>query len=106
MKRMILWAAIATLAGVTSTSEASAQVVADTACPTYAIDIAAFATCEFDRVANDETTPDPARRLEPEVTHLLTAGVDATGVHDGPPLQDQSRLEVTAPRDAALAADR
>lgn len=30
---------------------AQAQVVADAACPTYAVDIAAFATCDGDRVA-------------------------------------------------------
>jgi rhodanese-related sulfurtransferase len=35
---------------------ATAQVVADEACPKYAVDIAAFATCDGDRVTNAEDT--------------------------------------------------
>ena len=47
---------------------AAAQVVADSACPKYAVDIAAFATCDGDRVARpagiSELTPADAHDLK------------------------------------------
>jgi len=43
----------------------SAQVVADSACPKYAVDIAAFATCDGDQVAK----PDGVRELEATEAH-------------------------------------
>ena len=54
MKRAIVWAAVAMLGGLLTTVSASAAVVADDACPKYAVDIAGFATCDGDRVAKPE----------------------------------------------------
>jgi rhodanese-related sulfurtransferase len=42
-------------AGVGLPAAAVAQVVADSACPKHAVDIAAFATCDGERVARDES---------------------------------------------------
>ena len=54
MKRVIVWVAVAMLGGLETTVSASAAVVADDACPKYAVDIAGFATCDGDRVAKPE----------------------------------------------------
>lgn len=43
---------IAVLLPVLYAATAQATVVADSACPYYAVDIAAFATCDGDRVAS------------------------------------------------------
>lgn len=47
-------ACLAAFATAFSTANAGAQVVADEACPLYAVDIEAFATCDGDRVARPE----------------------------------------------------
>jgi hypothetical protein len=52
MKRPLIWATIAVLAGAMDSQTVRAQVVADEACPKYAVDIAAFATCDGDHVAS------------------------------------------------------
>ena len=52
MNRTAIFAAVALLTGaVVSHGNASAQVVADSACPKHAVDIASFATCDGERVA-------------------------------------------------------
>jgi len=49
---------------------APAQVVADSACPKYAVDIAAFATCEGDQVAK----PGGVRELSPADAYGMKQG--------------------------------
>lgn len=55
-KLNLIFASLATLAAVTLLGQrpALAQVVADAACPKYAVDIAAFATCDVDHVAGNQ----------------------------------------------------
>jgi rhodanese-related sulfurtransferase len=59
---------VASAAGVGLPAVAVAQVVADSACPKYAVDIASFATCDGDRVARStgvsELTPARAHDLK------------------------------------------
>ena len=69
MKRNLLFISTALLALAVTASAVSAQVVADSACPKYAVDIASFATCEGDRVAKD-VVEEPRR----EQTRSLQAG--------------------------------
>ncbi len=52
--RCILIAIATVLIGTTLLGRAEAQVVADGACPYYAVDAAAFATCDGDHVASDD----------------------------------------------------
>jgi len=54
MKRTVIWAAVAVLAGAVLAPTVLAQVVADSACPKFAVDIADFATCDGDEVARPE----------------------------------------------------
>ena len=59
---------VVSAAGAGLPAAAAAQVVADGACPKYAVDIAAFATCDGDRVARpagiSELTPAQAHELK------------------------------------------
>jgi rhodanese-related sulfurtransferase len=59
---------VASSAGVGLPAAAVAQVVADSACPKYAVDIASFATCDGERVARPggilELTPARAHELK------------------------------------------
>lgn len=56
MKKALFWAAVAVLAGSAQPPSAHAQVVGDAACPYYAVDVAAFATCDGDRAAGPSVT--------------------------------------------------
>jgi hypothetical protein len=47
----------AVLLAALAAAEATAQVVGDDACPLHAVDIAAFATCDGDRVAAPSALP-------------------------------------------------
>jgi rhodanese-related sulfurtransferase len=55
MKRKLI--ALCLISIFTRSAYAAPQVVADSACEKYAVDIAAFATCENGRVARAETVP-------------------------------------------------
>ena len=53
---------------------AQAQVVSDDACPKYAVDVAAFATCDDDRVArSDSAAALPAAKQSHSARHLQAA---------------------------------
>ncbi|HKO69286.1 MAG TPA: hypothetical protein VJU53_15920 [Burkholderiaceae bacterium] len=92
MHRTIVWAAVGVLAGVVTASSVSAQVVADDACPKYAVDIAAFATCDGDRVAKAELAIPPTEtrdsRAASAVKHsgslLVQEPPDVTAAGDQP----------------------
>lgn len=55
------------LAAASCLQNSSAQVVDDSACPRYAVDIEAFATCDGDRVAGS----DGIERVSPQRAHEL-----------------------------------
>ncbi|MGB3429003.1 MAG: rhodanese-like domain-containing protein [Burkholderiaceae bacterium] len=87
--------------------EAKAQVVADEACPLYAVDVAAFATCDGDRVAGFNRGIVTAALLPEERVPIskrtaLGLYVDARGAHrlkqDNPDrvvlIDVRSRIEV------------
>lgn len=103
MKARLCMVLFASLAAV----EANAQVVGDDACPQYAVDIAAFATCDGDRVAGfNRGILAPVLLSEGEVPiskrTALGLYVDATGAHqlkhDNPDrvvlIDVRSRMEV------------
>lgn len=65
--RLKCLAAALGLGGWTALAAAGPAVVADTACPRYAIDIEAFATCDGDRVAmpDEEVMADNRMTADP-----------------------------------------
>lgn len=103
MKFTLLVVLLASVAAV----DATAQVVADDACPLYAVDIAAFATCDGDRVAGFNRGI-LARALLPETVVPISKRtghglyIDARGAyqlkHDNPDrvvlIDVRSRMEV------------
>ena len=103
MKSTLLVVLLASVAAV----DASAQVVSDEPCPLYAVDIAAFATCDGDRVAGfirgllaPALLPETAVPISKRTGHGLY--VDASGAyqlkHDNPDrvvlIDVRSRMEV------------
>lgn len=75
MRRTMLWAGVALLVELFHAPVTLAEVVADSACPKYAVDIAYFATCEGDRVAKAAppqtaaTAPTTAKAGEPPLVN-------------------------------------
>jgi len=57
MRRTIVNLLATILASAAASGVVFAQVVADSACPKHAVDIAAFATCDGDRVAKTDSPP-------------------------------------------------
>ncbi len=73
--RCILIALATVLIGTTLLGRAEAQVVADDACPYYAVDAAAFVTCDGDHAARADGS-----EVEAEDVALVGGGddIDAT----------------------------
>lgn len=76
---LLLAAVLLPLLGVTMPALATPQTVSDEACPKYAIDIAAFATCEDDRVVKPtrEVLPVAPRALVDDEGNPLPSSADA-----------------------------
>lgn len=111
MKRSMLWAAGALLVELFHPPVTLAEVVADSACPKYAVDIAYFATCEGDRVAKPSasvptaaTAATPARAAEPaRIGHETREANDRKRTAKAPlRRQPTSENTSTPPRDSAI----
>lgn len=105
MKRTILWAAIAILTGAVSAQNAAAQVVADSACPLHAVDIAAFATCESDRVTTEELVAE-AEGAGPDRADPMRHGTQPAAESAPEPWSADDRSAGARPRRAIAAPDR
>jgi rhodanese-related sulfurtransferase len=71
------WSVLLGMSALATAAVADPRVVADSACPHYAVDIAAFATCDGDRVASlDPVRLDASELLaEPEVPLHKRTGI-------------------------------
>lgn len=80
MNRTIILLAAASLASAAASGRVFAQVVADSACPKYAVDIASFATCDGDRVAREDAKQEPRRQVDTAAAAARSVGKEASVV--------------------------
>jgi len=98
LRAIALAGVIGGIAIIAVSSEATPRVVADEACPYYAVDIEAFATCEEDGVAG----PRPSDTAE--VAHA--AAVESAPRREAATPAEHGDLAEPAPRsDSRTAAD-
>lgn len=95
MRRTIVNLLATILASAAGSGAVFAQVVADSACPKHAVDIAAFATCDGDRVARTDSAPSGGRS-DAAAGVSEEPGKQAPPVAGGPVRPDSERAKRSA----------